>query len=84
MERYQTYEIGTRTFFIDRWNGLYDVGYSLRYKAAKTILAKGLDTPADCNKIILQFLDETTRSQFTHRVVQKLFSRAPKIASAKL
>jgi hypothetical protein len=83
-EEYQTYEIGTRTFFLDRIHGLYDVGFTTRYKGRRTMIGQSLDTPADCYKVILNFLDESTKKQFTHRVVKKLFMRTPKLVEAKL
>ena len=82
-EQYQTYEIGTRTFFLDRVHGYYDVGYTTRLKGRRTVLGQGLDTPADCHKVILEYLDESTKKQFTHRV-SRLFSRTPKIIPAEL
>jgi hypothetical protein len=82
-EYYQTYEIGTRIFFIDKYHGFYDVGYMTRY-GRKFMLGKKQDTPADCHKIILNFLDESTKKQFTYGVVRKLFFRAPRIIAAKL
>lgn len=82
-EQYQTYEIGTRTFFLDRFNGYYDVGYTTRLKGRRHMIGEGLDTPADCYKVILTFLDESTRGQFTHRVVRRLFTRTPKVLIAE-
>lgn len=72
---YETYEIGTRTFFIDKIHGHYDVGYITG--RGKTILGKSQDTPAMCYKIVLNFLDETTKKQMAYvpKVVRRFISR---------
>jgi hypothetical protein len=81
---YETFEIGTRVFYIEKNHGSYNVRYvGFSGVSAPVYLGRRLDSPDECRRLILAFLEEKTKTQinFLPKMVRDFISSKKAAAS---